>query len=170
MGWTGAVCERNIESGGEAKLPAGRSLAGWQDSGGATLPVGAQFWRSRAVKSGQTQVRIIRVPFLVPGWASAQVLLPGRIFVRRDIRMGVRMLSHELVHLDQVERLGLLRYWLTYLALLLYFGYREHPMELDAVVRSAEPHFLLRSRELLTGEAARAGERPIPSGHPLDVR
>lgn len=121
------------------------------------------------MRSGRVQVRIIRLPSLVPGWASAQVLLPGRVFVRRGVEVDVRLLSHELVHLDQLERLGLLRYWLAYLALLLYFGYREHPLELDAVVRSAEPHFLQRSRELIAEEAVRPGEQPVASGHPLDV-
>lgn len=100
------------------------------------------------------EVKLIRLPFLLPRWAAAQVLLPRRVFVRRGIRLNQRLLAHELVHLEQLERLGVLRYWWTYLVLLLRCGYREHPMELDAVVRSAEPEFL-DAAELLLADLVR---------------
>lgn len=116
-------------------------------------------------------VRLIRLPLLIPRWAAAQVWLPGRIFVRRDSRLTRRLLAHELVHVEQLRRMGLLRYWVTYLSLLLQYGYREHPMELDAVVRSAEPRFLSCAEALL---GQRTIERVVPtgfsSGRPLDVR
>jgi hypothetical protein len=109
------------------------------------------------------------MPFLVPRWAKAQVLLPRRIFVRRGVRLSQRLLAHELVHVDQLDRLGLLRYWWNYLVLLLRCGYREHPLELDAVVRAAEPRFLDAAELLLeTGDH----EQKLPAGlpsRPLDL-
>ncbi len=45
--------------------------------------------------------RIVRVPFLIPRWAIAQVLLPNIIFVREDIEPSVTLIAHELVHVHQ---------------------------------------------------------------------
>ena len=115
-------------------------------------------------------VRIVRLPVMLPRWAAAQVILPGRIFVRRGARLGSRLLAHELVHVEQLRRMGLLRYWWTYLQFLLRCGYREHPLELDAVVRSAEPRFLERASELLAAaERSERGTPPISSGRTLDL-
>ena len=41
-----------------------------------------------------------------------------------------------LVHAAQLADLGLLRYWATYLWLLLRHGYEAHPMERDADARA----------------------------------
>ena len=117
-----------------------------------------------------TEIKLIRLPFLVPRWAVAQVLLPRRIFVRRDAPLNGRLLAHELVHVEQLERLGLLRYWWNYLALLLRCGYREHPMELDAIVRAAEPRFLDTAAQLLVDGAARGSKvRAILPSRPADL-
>lgn len=114
-------------------------------------------------------IKLIRLPILVPGWAVAQVLLPERVFVRRGVELSRRLLAHELVHIEQIRRMGVLRFWWTYLILLARWGYREHPLELDAVVRSAEPRFLDWADSLL-----RARPRPrsvrgrFGSGNPVD--
>jgi hypothetical protein len=102
------------------------------------------------------EIRLVRLPFLLPRWAAAQVLVPGRVFVRRGVMLSRRLLAHELVHVDQMQRMGLLRYWWAYLILLLRCGYREHPLELDAIVRSAEPPFLEWADDLLSA-AERSG-------------
>lgn len=100
----------------------------------------------------------------------AQVLLPGRVFVRRDARVSRRLLAHELVHIDQLRSMGLLRYWWTYLTLLLSCGYREHPLELDAIVRAAEPSFLQwADRLLVQAEQGRRTEPSVGSGRTADV-
>lgn len=119
----------------------------------------------------RSEVKLVRLPFLVPRWAVAQVLLPRRIFVRRGARLSQRLLAHELVHVDQLERMGLLRYWWNYLMLLLRCGYREHPLELDAIVRGAEPRFL-DGAALLLERAEREGTAAsrVPSRRPLNLR
>jgi hypothetical protein len=116
-------------------------------------------------------IKIVRLPFLVPRWAAAQVLLPRRVFVRRGARLGRRLLAHELVHVDQLRTLGLMRYWLVYLALLARHGYREHPFELDATVRSAEPRFLDWAASILaeSSESNPPVRRGRPSGRPFDL-
>lgn len=42
------------------------------------------------------------------------------------------LLSHELIHVKQVEELGLAEFTKTYLLQLAIFGYRESPIELEA--------------------------------------
>jgi hypothetical protein len=111
------------------------------------------------------EVRLVRLPFLLPRWAAAQVLVPGRVFVRRGVRLSRRLLAHELVHVDQLRRLGIPRYWWTYLILLMRCGYREHPLEFDAIVRSAEPRFLEWAEDLLS-----AAERSGPARRGVAAR
>ncbi|MEX2535707.1 MAG: hypothetical protein WD273_08915 [Trueperaceae bacterium] len=108
------------------------------------------------------------MPFLIPRWAAAQVLVPRRIFVRRDTQLTRRLLAHELVHVEQLKSMGILRYWWCYLVLLMRCGYREHPMELDAIVRAAEPFFLDWAAALLavtererTSAARLSPQRPV---------
>lgn len=120
------------------------------------------------MKTGR-QVKLVRLPWLLPRWAAAQVVLPRRILVRRGTEPSQRLLAHELVHLDQLERLGVLRYWWTYLVLLLRCGYREHPMELDAIVRSAEPEFLDAAAELLPQAGREVGVRAVLPSRPADL-
>lgn len=78
------------------------------------------------------QVRIVRVPFLVPTWAAAQVLLPRMVLVRRGVNLTPHLLAHELAHVDQIQRYGLLGYWARYLWLLAGHGYHGHAMEAEA--------------------------------------
>lgn len=114
---------------------------------------------------------LVRLPFLLPLWADAQVVIPRRIFLGRRAQPSLRLLAHELVHVEQLERMGMLRYWSSYLVLLMRCGYREHPMELDAIVRSAEPRFLDWARELLRKSSAGAVVRTrLESSRSVDVR
>lgn len=99
--------------------------------------------------------RIARVPFLLawpPGRYAAQVLLPNRIFVRRGVPLTVQLIAHELAHVDQISRLGLVRYWLAYLWLLLRFGYERHPMEGEAHEYARSAAGLARAERLLVGQ------------------
>lgn len=119
----------------------------------------------------KTKVGLVRVPFLLPLWADAQVVLPRKVFLNRRVQPSLRLLAHELVHVEQLERMGVLRYWTTYLVLLLRCGYREHPMELDAIVRSAEPRFLDSAAELLRKASSNATVRPrLGPGRSIDIR
>lgn len=78
------------------------------------------------------KVKVVRVPFLLPTWAQAQVLLPRTIYVKRGIRMSTALLAHELRHVAQIEEMGLPRYWGSYIAGLMKGGYDYHPMEEEA--------------------------------------
>lgn len=74
-------------------------------------------------------MRLPRVVRLAWWPAAAPVIVPQFIFVRRGVDLTVALISHELVHCQQAADMGLLRYWLTYLWLLVRFGYARHPME-----------------------------------------
>lgn len=94
---------------------------------------------------------IVRVPFLIPTGARAQVLLPGVIFLRRNVPPTVELIAHELVHVDQLARLGLVRYWFTYLWLLARHGYWDNELEREARRAETDPEYLVRARDLLGG-------------------
>lgn len=80
-------------------------------------------------------IQIVRVPFLLawpPGAYAAQVILPERIFVLKGQHLTPTLIAHELCHVVQLRRYGLVRYWLKYLLLLIRHGYDDHPMEKEA--------------------------------------
>lgn len=83
------------------------------------------------------KIKIVRTTFLIPRRAHAQVLLPRTIYVRRNIPLTMTLLAHELRHVAQLERMGLLRYWFTYLVDLIKGGYKNHPMEQEAILAEA---------------------------------
>lgn len=105
-------------------------------------------------------VRLVEVPFLLawpPRRYAAQVLLPRVVFVRRGVRLSRRLLAHELQHVDQIERYGLLRYWARYVRLLVRYGYAAHPMEVEARAAESDAVQLARAaRRLAEGEDAHA--------------
>lgn len=94
-------------------------------------------------------VRIVRVPFLVPPSAHAQVLFPRIIFVRADVAVTPALIAHELRHVAQLAELGLLRYWTRYLRLLIQHGYERHPMEIEARIAETSVTRLQAARELI---------------------
>lgn len=96
--------------------------------------------------------RIVRVPFLIPTWAAAQVLLPDIIFLKSNLTPTVRLIAHELRHIDQIRELGLLRYWFRYLRILINTGYLWHPMEEEAILAERDEHYQKRALWLLRQE------------------
>lgn len=82
-------------------------------------------------------IRLIRVPFLIPNWAAAQVLFPRTIFYKRGA-LTPYLLAHEIGHVMQIEHLGLFQYWLTYLTSLIRSGYDGNVLEDDAERRVPE--------------------------------
>ncbi len=97
--------------------------------------------------------RIVRVPFLIPTWAAAQVLIPNVIFARRGVTLTEHLVAHELMHVDQINDLGLVRYWLQYLTLLIAKGYHKHPMEAQAEWAGMHAAYRRRARDLLKGQS-----------------
>ena len=82
------------------------------------------------------------------------MLLPGVVFVRSGVVLTERLLAHELAHVDQVARLGLLRYWSTYLTGLARHGYARHGMEEEARRAEADAGYRARAARILL-EASR---------------
>lgn len=93
--------------------------------------------------------RIVRVPFLFPRWAIAQVLLPNIVFLKTGVTASTTLVAHELVHVHQIKRYGLLRYWVQYLVLLWRYGYEEHPMEIEARALAATIEWRKRAKRVL---------------------
>lgn len=59
--------------------------------------------------------------------------LPGRRIVMLEwLVFDHKLLMHELVHVEQYERLGAAKYLWKYFTLLVRHGYKKHPMELEA--------------------------------------
>lgn len=99
-------------------------------------------------------VKFIRVPFLLvwpPKRFSTQVLLPNIVFVRQDVDLSASSLAHELAHIDQIRRMGFIRYWAGYLLNLARHGYYDHPYEQEARAASTDSAYLARARDLLKG-------------------
>jgi len=96
-------------------------------------------------------VKLLKIPFLIPNWAAAQVLLPNTIFVRSEYAKNIGLIAHELTHVDQINDLGLARYWFRYLRLLKKHGYQDHPMEIEARGMERNPVQLERARRLIEG-------------------
>ena len=100
-------------------------------------------------------VRIVRVPWLIPGWARAQAW--GRvILVKRGVQLTRDLLAHELAHVLQWRALGAGGFMWRYACHQIRRGYRENPLEISARVAEKEEFFLGWAREILR---ARGSER-----------
>ena len=90
--------------------------------------------------SPRPRVLIITVPWLIPGWAQAQVW--GRcILIRRGVAVTETLLAHELAHVQQWRTLGVARFIWHYGRGLWQHGYWHHPMERAARAAEADPHY-----------------------------
>lgn len=68
----------------------------------------------------------------LPGNFNAITVPPIGIFVRADKAFNRALLEHELVHWQQYQRMGLVKYYATYLSQYLGDGYDRMAMELEA--------------------------------------
>ena len=66
----------------------------------------------------------------------SETLPPLGIYVLAEHITSERLRKHELAHWAQYQRMGWLKFTTTYLWGLVRYGYRNHPMELEA--REAE--------------------------------
>lgn len=74
---------------------------------------------------------------LKPNWAI--VLWPFVLFNAPRARVTERWFRHELQHCYQVQKLGRLRFYTTYLWLLMKHGYQDHPYEIEAREKENDP-------------------------------
>lgn len=69
------------------------------------------------------------------------ITLPGRRVVMMDwLLHDESLITHELMHVEQYERLGTARFLWKYFTLWLKHGYKNHPMEIEA------RHYALRPK------------------------
>ena len=93
-------------------------------------------------------VMIFRVPWLIPGWARAQVW--GRvILVKRGVQLTEDLLAHELAHVLQWSALGAGRFMWRYVSHQLRHGYDHNPLEITARVAARDSFFLDWARDIL---------------------
>ena len=59
-------------------------------------------------------------------------LAPFGIYILPEFLGNEGLVKHEQVHWAQYQRMGLVRYYLTYLYQVLRYGYRNAPMEREA--------------------------------------
>lgn len=96
------------------------------------------------------RVKLIRLPFLIPTWAVAQVIMPRVIFVRKNISLTGRLLAHELCHVMQWEENN----W-TFVFRYLWSvrnGYKNSKYEAEAHRAESNPFYLKWAEELLKEE------------------
>jgi len=80
-------------------------------------------------------VRIRIVPFLIPTWAAAQVILPNVILIKRGTSITRALIAHELTHVKQWNAYGIM-FPLLYMWQLARHGYAGNRFEIEA--RAAE--------------------------------
>jgi hypothetical protein len=59
-------------------------------------------------------------------------LAPWGIFALPEHLNNQRLTQHEIVHWQQYKRMGVVKYYATYLYQVLRYGYRNAPMEREA--------------------------------------
>src|SRR5699024_8316443 len=87
-------------------------------------------------KEFEMKTRWIRLPFLIPTWAAAQVIFPRTVFYRGTLTKEIA--AHEIAHIKQIEKYGLFTYWTTYIREALKQGYRRNALETDANARAKD--------------------------------
>jgi hypothetical protein len=93
-------------------------------------------------------VRLIIVPWLIPGWAQAQVWW-NIILLRRGVSLTERLLAHELAHVIQWQTLGIFPFIFQYAKHLIRYGYRRHPLELAAQAAEQNDDYREWARHLI---------------------
>jgi hypothetical protein len=78
------------------------------------------------------QVRVIRLPWLP--FRAAGITIGHIILLRRDLedRRLARVLAHEIRHVEQIEGMGFIKFYMMYLYFYLRDDYRNVLYEIDA--------------------------------------
>lgn len=58
----------------------------------------------------------------------------------KEFLQNSRWVKHELAHVEQYKRYGLLRFLILYLWYSVRFGYYNNPLEIEARAKEKEPH------------------------------
>lgn len=79
----------------------------------------------------KTATGVIRWYLKTTGFAGI-TLPPFGIYILAEHRDDIALQNHELVHWQQYQALGVVKFYAKYLWLLLKHGYTNHPMEKEA--------------------------------------
>ena|SRR5690606_22230207 len=77
------------------------------------------------------QPKIIYTKRVIPPFR-AHTIPPFGIFIKKDFEGDNQILSHDLIHWYQYERMGLFMFYFRYLIQLIIIGYDTMPMEMEA--------------------------------------
>lgn len=69
----------------------------------------------------------------------AITLPPFGIYALPGSEHDERLARHETAHWIQYQRMGVVRFYVTYLWQLMRYGYQNHPMEIEARQQEAQP-------------------------------
>ena len=75
--------------------------------------------------------KVFYVDWVIPPFR-AMTIPPFGIFIKHIYKGDNQILSHDLIHWKQYERMGLLMYYFRYLAQIILIGYETMPMEMEA--------------------------------------
>lgn len=65
-------------------------------------------------------------------WIGAMTLGSHVFFKRPENEVSERIIRHEYMHVEQVKRLGVFRFYTLYLWYTLLHGYKRNPLEVEA--------------------------------------
>jgi hypothetical protein len=74
--------------------------------------------------------RLLRL--ISPKWVSAMTLYPYILFRRDKDSVAERTRLHELAHIEQIQRMGVLTFYVKYVWYWLRYGYKRSPLEEEA--------------------------------------
>lgn len=60
------------------------------------------------------------------------VTLPWAIYLLPERMTDQALIRHERVHAEQIKRMGVLRFYMTYAWQVIRYGYRDAPLEVEA--------------------------------------
>lgn len=79
--------------------------------------------------------------WFLEGAGYSAITMPWRtIYVLREHWEVAELRRHELVHIEQIERDGAIKFTVLYLWYLARYGYRKNPYEIEAYARQDEDH------------------------------
>ena len=66
------------------------------------------------------------------------ITLPWAVYIHPDSLKDHKLIAHEKVHVQQIERMGVVKFYLLYLWYSVRFGYRGNPLEIEAREKSSD--------------------------------
>lgn len=72
------------------------------------------------------------IEFILRRTGFGGITLPWGVFILRERLRDHALIAHERVHVEQIQRMGILRFYLTYVWQWLRYGYQDMPLEKEA--------------------------------------